>query len=518
MNTGKNTEKNKNCLRKRIASAILIAACTFSSLPGSSVWAGVRVTTEPMKPDDMITGAMNTDPVAAGPGEDRVYGEEDLIWIMNLNLRYILNDWWNSRKDFVYAAATSFKSDRQLTDERTEAVRKSAEAFANWREEEILPILYLSREQAENGIRPVSHAIYCIALALHYNYYDGEITGISEKDAEAMCIKLIRSVAAEHRSNHPDEEGDRHWGDSWQSPLWAENIGLGAFLLKDSMEAEDYRLVENMVLDEAHTLTYDYEIPYYRDADGTIVYPGDTKGEEIAWSAKILALARFMFPESEDRDAWNDKLMCMLTASTAMPGDVMSDRIVGGRRVGDMIDGSNVNEDGTVVNHDLYHIDYMATILEEMGDTAVVYVIAGEPVPEAASFNLDAIYRALIYVDLGKYDKDRAGLNFYLRDENGMPTGMTTMPGTNDWGMPGYAIYYLQDVIAEAEGLDRDIEEPYKADVWEQLHFQKAVSQVMRETNGEITGQFFQAGENFFVSGELFMMHNLAEAYVLKYC
>ena len=40
--------------------------------------------------------------------------------------------------------------------------------------------------------------------------------------------------------------------------------------------------------------------------------------------------------------------------------------------------------------------------------------------------------------------------------------------------------------------------------------------QVYRETDGVVTGQFFQPGENFFVSGELFMMHNLAEAYVLQ--
>ena len=39
--------------------------------------------------------------------------------------------------------------------------------------------------------------------------------------------------------------------------------------------------------------------------------------------------------------------------------------------------------------------------------------------------------------------------------------------------------------------------------------------QVFRETDGVVTGQFFQPGENYFVSAELFMMHNLAEAYVL---
>ena len=457
--------------------------------------------------------------VAAATNSSREPADEnaELVRMMNLNLHYILNIWWPSEKDFVYAAATSMKSDQQLTEERSAAIRESAQAFAGWKDVDLLPILYLSRDQAENGIRPVSHAIYCIALALHCGYYDEEIAGASREDAEAMCIKLINSVVAEHRSNHPDDGEDRYWGDSWQSPLWAENIGLGAWLLRDSMKPEDYAKAERMVLDEADRMAYDFEIPYYQDENGKIVYPGDTKGEEIAWSAKILALACAMFPESEKRPDWNDKLERMLVSSTAMQEDLGSEKTVDGRKVGGMISGSNVNEDGTVVNHDLVHIDYMATIFEEMGDTAVVYKITGEPAPEAAAFNLDRIYQGLIYVDLGKYDENRAGLHFYLRDENGQPTGDVTMPGTNDWGKPGYAIYYLCDVMADTMKLDAEIEETCKARVWKELHYEKMREQICRETDGEITGQFFQPGENSFVSGELFMMHNLAEAYVLQH-
>ena len=449
-------------------------------------------------------------------GREPIDHSAELVEIMNLNLRYILNTWWPSEKDYVYAAATSMNSDQQLTEERRAAIRDSARAFADWRDVDEFPILYLSREQAENGIRPVSHAIYCIALALHYGYYDEEIAGVSGEDAEAMCIKLINSVVEEHRSNHPDDQEDRYWGDSWQSPLWAENIGLGAWLLRDSMKPEDYAKAERMVLNEADRMAYDFEIPYYQDENGKIIYPGDTKGEEIAWSAKILALACAMFPDSEKLPDWSDKLERMLVSSTAMQEDLGSERIVDGRKVGDLINGSNVNEDGTVVNHDLVHIDYMATIYEEMGDTIVVYKIAGKPVPEAATFNLAKIYRGLIDVDLGKYDESRAGKNFYLRDENGQPTGEVTMPGKNDWGKPGYAIYYLCDVMTDRLDLDTDIEETCKAHIWEELHYEKMRDQVRRETDGRITGQFFQPGENAFVSGELFMMHNLAEAYVLQ--
>ena len=461
-----------------------------------------------------VEGALAQSPSDSRAPMDR---EAELVRMMNLNLRYILNTWWPAEKDFVYAAATNMNSDQQLTPERRLAIQNSARAFANWRDADDLPILYLSREQAENGIRPVSHAIYCIGLSLHYGYYDEEIVGVPREDARAMCEKLIRSVAGEHRSNHPDSGDDRCWGDSWQSPLWAENIALGAWLLWDDMAPETCEKVERMVIDEADRLTYDFEIPYYRDAAGEIVYPGDTKGEELAWDAKILALACFMFPDSQKAPDWGDKLKRMLVSATAMPEDVGSERIVDGEKVGEMIDGSNVNEDGTVVNHDLVHIDYMATILEEMGDTIAVYRIAGAPVPEAAAFNLDRIYQGLICTDLGKFDEKLAGRNFYLRDGDGQPTGDVTMPGENDWGKPGYAIYYLCDVLADTLALDKDIEESCKARVWEERHFEKMSAQLSRETDGAITGQYFQPGENAFVSGELFMMHNLAEAYVLRY-
>lgn len=124
--------------------------------------------------------------------------------MMNLNLRYILKTWWPAEKDFVYAATTNMNSDQQLTQERRLAIQRSARAFANWRDADTLPILYLSREQAENGIRPVSHAIYCIGLSLHYGYYDEDIVGVPREDARSMCEKLIRAVVGEHRSNHPE--------------------------------------------------------------------------------------------------------------------------------------------------------------------------------------------------------------------------------------------------------------------------------------------------------------------------
>lgn len=74
----------------------------------------------------------------------------------------------------------------------------------------------------------------------------------------------------------------------------------------------------------------------------------------------------------------------------------------------------------------------------------------------------------------------------------------------------------MTDAYADVMNLDEGITDQYKASIWSKLHLEKVHEQIYREDeDGKITGQFFQNGENSFVSGELFQAHNLVEAYVL---
>ena len=440
-------------------------------------------------------------------------GNPELTELMNLNLRYILNDWWNSDKINVFDSGSSYYDHWGLTKEQEREIRRSSKSFRNWKKEDDLYIcLPEIRGYDENSVRPISHAVYCIASALRLGYYDKDITGISEEDAKDMCIRLITSIARRHKTN--DAEG---WGDVWQSPLWAENIGLAAWLLWEDIPAGDRTCVINMIRHETSYVMDHYDIPYYRDKEGVIVSEGDTKGEEIAWHAKILALSRAMFPEDERCAEWEDKLFRMLAASAATPEDAISDDNVDGIVLGSFLEGSNINSDGTAVNHGRIHVDYMTTIYEEMAECIAVYKLAGLEVPEAAVFNLDLMYEALVNLDLGVFNSDMAGHHFYERDENGNPTEEVTMPEVNDWGMHWYANCYLADVTADTMGLDARIDEPYKASIWAELHLKKIKDMILRDNaDGIITGRIFQEGENDFVSGDLFQMHNLVEAYIIS--
>ena len=420
--------------------------------------------------------------------------DTELLSVMNRNLKYLLTDWWNAQKPEALSE-DSVIGPVELTGEERSQVRMSRQSFLNWREEEYLYLAIPTlRSAAENAIRPLSHVCDIAATALVGGYYDETTVGVTGADAKAMTVKLITSAAKAYR--------EKKWGRTWQSALWAENIGYAAWLLWEDIPEKDRLTIAYMVLTEAEHVLHT-EITYYADCDGNILSIGDSKGEELAWNSKILALALCMFPNHENCSEWEDKLRKLLFAATATPEDAQLEGYEG---------GSNINSDGTVMNHGLCHIDYMTTIPEEMTESVILFRLAGrEPLPESFH-NICLIYGALVGVDLGKYDGSKAGSYFYQRDEDGRVTGETDMPGQNDWGGKWYGNYFLTDVYADLFSMDRTVEETYRAAHWEAAHFNKIVEAVGRTEEGN----FYAPGENRFVSGEMFQMHNLVRAYTLK--
>ena len=422
--------------------------------------------------------------------------------VLNINLYYLLNVWWNNEKPEALINQTGIATD--LLDETQLAqIDRSRESFVNWRNtDELYLVVNPNRGYTENSIRPLSHVCDVVTVGILGDYYDEKVVGISKHDARQMVIKLI---SASTKSYENDE-----WGCTWQSALWAENIGFSAWLLWDDLSEKDKQAVEFMIITEANNILNNYDIPYYKDINGNEICYGDTKGEEIAWNLKIFALASCMFPDNENVPLWEDKLVKMILAATSSPQDLNSDEVVDGVVLAEFLQGTNVHEDGTVINHGLYHVDYMTTIIEELMQVYLIYGIAGKEPLDSLKHNIDLIYQGLVEVDLGIYDINKEGSHFYQRDENGRATAITDMPGDNDWGGHWYANYYLTDVYVMALGLDANLSEELKADKWAAKHFEEILRMVYREE-----GNFFIAGENNFVSGEMFQMHNLVKAYML---
>lgn len=433
---------------------------------------------------------------------------ELLTEVINLNCRYILREWWYEGKIASWSGS-HFDDMNPLTIEQKKQVEISIDSFTNWRNTEYLDIPNWKRnEYSENAILPSCYACRVLSTALFYDIYDEDIIGVNKQDALNMNVKLISSLAKYHCSNSADG-----WGNCWQGALWAEMLGMSAYMMKDYIASDDWDNVCSMVMSEADFVANEYSINVYKDRLGIVVegHEGDSKSEENAWNASVLALAQCFFPESEELDHWHEKFIELCVSSLTRPSDVFSDKIIDGYSFINAY-GSNINEDGTVVNHGRYHIDYMASPIESFAESAIALAFAGKTFPDCITFNVDLVYGALINLDLGGYDKSKEGHHFYERISADEPSCATNMPGDNDWGRCRQANYFLVDTYADLMNMDRQLPASLKAKKWAHTR----IVEIIRMVNRDDSGKIYKDGEEKFVSGQLYAMACLSQVFSLR--
>lgn len=411
--------------------------------------------------------------------------------------------------DYAFDTATNIKYIAKTTEKENREIRNARSDIERWKEGEGIHLPGLVGG-GENAVRPWAHTCYVLASCLRFDICNYKEMNLSETRVEEMTIELISELAGKHCSNYYCG-----WGSCWQSALWAENIAYAAWLLWDRLPESVQEDVANMMIFEADRFI-SYKVPYYRDLNGEVMYEGDTKGEENAWNSRILALAVCMMPEHVHADLWEDKMNELLISSAAAPDDIGSMAAIGGYTLSSILNGSNINADGTVVNHGLVHLDYSNVIVEGMLDTAIIYRLSGREVPDTAVFNHDRLYRALVEIDIGVYDADKKGHHFYERNGDGTAGMMLNMPVENDWGGQWYASCYLTDTVVEMFHLDEGCMEGLGAADWAFQHLRAVEEQVMDTYDGKAKGQYFADGESQFVSGEVYMMQNMCKAYLLR--
>lgn len=381
------------------------------------------------------------------------------------------------------------------------------ESFKNWRNEKYLLIPNWQKSDcSEQAILPPCYACRIISSAIHYGFYDAHTTGVSKEEATKKIVLLISSLAKYHCSN-----SEKGWGNCWQGALWAEMLGMSAFLMKDYLSDEVWGMVCNMIHSEC-----DYVISYagvnvYMDRSGNIINEGDSKAEEDAWNATILALAIATLPNDVRQTEWRKRFIELNVTSMACPSDVSSDRIIDGYCFTEC-PGSNINEDGTVVNHGKWHIDYMASPIESFAESSIALSFSRENlVFDCLSHNVDKVYKALVELDLGKYDESKSGHHFYERTPEGKASCITNMPGNNEWGSNRQANYFLVDTYSSLIQADDNLPDRLKADKWAVCRMERISEMMGRDTSGRI----YLDGEENFASGQLYAMACLTQVYSL---
>ena len=294
----------------------------------------------------------------------------------------------------------------------------------------------------------------------------GAATGGFQRDqytAAERADTLIRRVASQHLVNTPGG-----WGDSWQSPMNAGIVGRAAWLLWNRAELapDTKQYVARMIEHEANYAAR-YKLKYLRNAAGTLLSPGDSGAEEVSWTAMAMQVAVVMLPTNQHAQIWAKEVAQFALAAWARPQDVASATTVNGIAISSWIKGSNVETDGTVVNHSRIASDYSTTTYQNL-DGAFMFTLAGQPIPRALTAFLGPVYAAFRDVTFV------GGGQTYVAG-----TGDIYYPEGNDWGTGQKLPYALSDAQALVFGYD-----PGWAAQYLDLHLDAQLAMQARFTDG----------------------------------
>jgi hypothetical protein len=216
-----------------------------------------------------------------------------------------------------------------------------------------------SGDAGEDCIRSMGNL--CFALGVLAEREGGE-------RHHGLLTDLLWYLCDAHRTGEGRTARGGRWGLEWQSSWWAAKMALGARLVWGSLATDLRGAVERVVAGEADRhLGRDAPTGLFRD----------TKAEETAWDAEILAVGVNLMPAHPNAPAWRVKLVEFLANTFSTPGDRISEARLDGARVRDAVYTCNVHADYTLENHGAYHFCYVASCLVSKSWTA--YAFADEP-------------------------------------------------------------------------------------------------------------------------------------------
>jgi hypothetical protein len=339
-----------------------------------------------------------------------------------------------------------------------------------------------------------------VTVALKTGIYDEAVTGVTQAEATNRAVKMVKSIAYWHK--YRTSSG---WGNSWQSALWAAYAGQAGWMLWSSLDTTYKNYITGMVEYEANRFN-SYAVPYYKNINGTVIYSGDSKAEENAWNACILQLSISMMPSHPNISTWKSKCCELMVSAFSRPSDISSSTTLDGRTLSSWLNGSNINEDGTLINHSIIHDDYMASFEFDLR-SYLLFSLAGITIPQSAAFNADVVYDALVDLNFSAPPYQSPGGTMYI-------DGSETLyyPNGTDWSRYRFDIFYCIDAFTRLLGLDNLASTGGLT--WERLRATRLQNMQARHTDGHL----YAAGEwNAYSGKEQLAAQQFADAYLIKW-
>ena len=333
-----------------------------------------------------------------------------------------------------------------------------------------------------------------LSVALRTGVYDARRSGASAAQAKAAVAHIVRVLAATHVANRPGG-----WGGGGQTSLWSSFAGRAAWLMGSDLPASTQALAQKMLVFEADAALQTGPL-YLRDRVGTVVRPGNSAAEEDSWQALPLQLATATLPGHPHWTAWRHAEVVLMLSSWARPQDVTDATVVNGAPVAAWVNGSNVEANGSVVNHGRIAPDYSTSLYQNI-DGVLVDALAGLPSPDAARWGLSQVYRGLSEVPFTGRGYAAPGGTVYQGGRVYYPQGC-------DWGLGQALPYALVDAQAAALGFGTG-----RSAGFESAHLHEQQRLMARFGTGRTYGAF---GEYRYVGREEHTAQLAAQLFLTK--
>lgn len=345
----------------------------------------------------------------------------------------------------------------------------------------------LPRKGLNTTSSPTVHAqlsaMYATAIALHGGFFQASRVGVSTTVARRRTVAWVNGAAYSYARNA--------WGRDWQSALMVYYLAYGSQQVWGSLPMQTRELVASAVATEADRLLATPPL-YYQDASGTIIRPGDSKSEENAWNATLLLYAARAFPGNPHASDWEKQGRWYQITAYATPNQVGTDP---------RINGSNLNADGTVTNHNRIHPDYMLTQAEFIAKVKLFSAQTHTAVPTETANNFGLVWRALTVTKYPRPQFRSPGGTIYRRGKNHSQTADMYFPQGTDISL--YRRFNAAETDVEA--FDARIDKC--AYGWGKAHLLYVRKQQSRYKDGHI----FSKGATRFSNDEQFAAASMAE-------
>ncbi|NQT15610.1 MAG: hypothetical protein HQ582_22830 [Planctomycetes bacterium] len=231
----------------------------------------------------------------------------------------------------------------------------------------------------------VAGSAYAAAVLVRWGEPGETMGGLAREELLKRAVEMIQAVARDHHLGG----GSKRWS-TFRSARIIHVLGMAAWLLWEELERPAQLLVARIM---------EHEADRFLDRPAPARLHGDTQAESNAWTGGGIAVAACMLRSHPHRQRWAEKANEYMISAYATAGDVASSEVVDGKPLKEWLTAPNASADYTIENHGLVHPDYLGAI-SEMVRSAISFRLAGEPVPQAVTFNAEEVLDLLVFLYL----------------------------------------------------------------------------------------------------------------------